>query len=173
MNLDDRLKKLATGISVTDAIDAYLAECVDRGDEIQDLDRARQEELLAIVEIMFLMAAVDGEISEEEIQQLHASIEALADMRAAKLNLGEVFDTLNAKLGNEGWKRRLEDATSRLHTPDAKPFAFRLAAGVAFADDFVAHAEAAAIDALANALELGRDDSQTILREVHETLFGG
>ena len=50
---------------------------------------------------------------------------------------------------------------------------FRLAAGVAFVDDFVANAEAAAIDTLAGALGLEKAASQAILRDVHEALFGG
>jgi hypothetical protein len=173
MQLNDRLSKLATGVSVSDAIDAYLHQRAEGGEEI-DFDAARTNELLAIVEIMFLMAAVDGEVADDEIQQLRASIEALADMRETPgLRLDETLATLNTKLSQEGWKRRLEDACSRLHAPDARSFAFRLAAGVAFVDDFVAHAEAAAIDALARALDLDREESQDILREVHETLFGG
>jgi hypothetical protein len=44
---------------------------------------------------------------------------------------------------------------------------------VAFVDDNVVHAEAAAIDALAGALGIPADDSQRILGEVQEELFGG
>lgn len=176
MGIEDRLKSLlarggprdeiAAGISVTDAIDAYMQE------QSSAAETAVSEELLAIVEIMFLMAAVDGDVSDEELQELRASIEALADMRAAGLRLEETLIELGEKLAAEGWKRRLEDACSRLRTPDARAFAFRLAAAVAFVDDFVAHAEAAAIDALARALGLEKAASQAILRDVHETLFG-
>jgi hypothetical protein len=60
----------------------------------------------------------------------------------------------------------------RLRTEEARSFAFRLAAAVAFVDDHVAHAEAAAIDALAAVLDLSRDVSQQILNEVRDTLFG-
>lgn len=166
MGLDDRLKKIATGISVTDAIDAYMQE------QSAGAQTGVSEELLAIVEIMFLMAAVDGEVSEEELRELSASLEALADMKASGLELEETLTELGQKLEAEGWKRRLEDACSRIHAPDARAFAFRLAAGVAFVDDFVAHAEAAAIDALARALGLEKAASQAILRDVHEALFG-
>ncbi len=171
MELDERLGKIATGISVSDAIDAYLQE--QPAPEETDLAAAKKSELLAIVELMFLMAAVDGEVQDEEVQQLRASIDALADIRAVPdLNLDDALQDLAAKLSAEGWKSRLEDAASRVQTPDAKDFAFRLSVGVAFVDDFVAHAEAAAIDSLARALELTADHAQTILREVHETLFG-
>ena len=167
MDLDERLQKIATGISVTDAIDAYMQE------QSASRESTVSEELLAVVEIVFLMAAVDGEVSDEELRELSASIEALADMKASTLELEETLVELGQKLEAEGWKRRLEDACSRIHTPDARAFAFRLAAGVAFVDDFVANAEAAAIDTLAGALGLEKAASQAILRDVHEALFGG
>ncbi len=75
-------------------------------------------------------------------------------------------------LAKEGWKARLDAVAARLNTPESRTFAFRLAAGVAFVDDHVAHAEAAAIDALAAALALTAEESQEILSDVQETLFG-
>lgn len=171
MKLDDRLKKISTGVTVTDAIDSYLEELADGG-TIDDPERAKSDELTAIVEVMFLMAAVDGEISEEELRQLRASLEALADIRDAHIAIDETLAQMTANLEMDGWKRRLEEAAVRIRTPEAKTFAFRLAAGVAFVDDFVAHAEAAAIDSLARALDLEKEESQEILRDVHETLFG-
>lgn len=171
MELNERLGKIATGISVSDAIDAYMRELA--GGESADVEAARRDELLAIVEIMFLMAAVDGEAQPEEIAQLRASVEALADTQAVPdLAIDEALEELAGKLAAEGWKSRLEQASARVRTPDAKSFAFRLAVGVAFVDDFVAHAEAAAIDKLAHALGLGPDEAQEIMHDVHETLFG-
>jgi hypothetical protein len=172
MDLDHRLQKISHGVSVTDAIDSYMQELAGKG-EVEDTEVALEGELLAIVELMFLMAAVDGEISEDELGQLRSSLEALADIRDAELAIDKTLDELAEKLADEGWKRRLEDAAGRIRTPEAKAFAFRLAAGVAFVDDFVAHAEAAAIDSVARALALPKDESQAIMREVHETLFGG
>ncbi len=172
MRLEERLSKIATGLSVADAIDAYLEDQPSH-EETGNVEGARRSELLGIVEIMFLMAAVDGKVQPEEIQQLRASIDALADMRAVpNLDLDAILSELAQKLETEGWRARLADAARRVRTPDGKDFAFRLAVGVAFVDDFVAHAEAAGIDALARALGLPSEQTQTILHEVHETLFG-
>lgn len=171
MKLDDRLQKIATGMSVTDAIDSYmktLSEPPPAGPE-QELT----EELLAIVEIMFLMAAVDGDVAPEEIAELRASVNALNDMQALDdVTLENTLDDLAQKLEAEGWQKRLERACARIKAPEAKGFAFQLAAGVAFVDDFVAHAEAAAIDTLARTLGLPREESQRLLREVHISIFG-
>ena len=171
MQLDDRLKKIAKGMRVSDAIASWLKEHpeleVEPGEETE-------AELLAIVELMFLVAVVDGEVADDELQELQASVSALADMEAVGVpELRATIDELTEKLAAEGWKARLENAASRVRAPAARHFAFQLAAGVAFVDDFVAHAEAAAIDSLARALDLSKAESQQLLRDVHATLFGG
>lgn len=173
MELDDRIKKIATGMNVADAIDSYMQQ-ISEEEAPADPEKEHTEELLAIVEVMFLMAAVDGEISDEEVDELRASVYALSDMRAVgDIRLDETMKSLGEKLAQDGWKTRLREAASRIRAPEAKCFAFQLAAGVAFVDDFVAHAEAAAIDSLAQALGLEKEESQGLLREVHETLFDG
>lgn len=173
MELDQRLEKIAQGMSVADAIDAYMQQLAGEGEPV-DAEKERVEELLAIVEVMFLMAAVDGEISDEEVDELRASVHALSDMQAVDgIRLDETMRDLSQKLAAEGWNARLREAASRIRAPEAKSFAFQLAAGVAFVDDFVAHAEAAAIDSLAQALGLEKDESQALLREVHATIFNG
>jgi hypothetical protein len=172
MELEERLKTLATGQSVADAIASFLDD-EGGGDASAPTDELRDESE-AIVEIMFLMAAVDGHVSGEEIQQLRASIQAIEDMGAiGSVEIEPMLNSFSAGLDSDGWSQRLKDAAARVRAPEAREFAFRMAAGVAFIDDFVAHAEAAAIDSLATSFGLSKDDTQTILREVHDTLFGG
>ena len=172
MVLDVRLRKLATGVSAHEAARAHAKSLVP-GESLNDREAAQAEEFKATIEAMFLMAAVDGEISEEELAQLTASIQAIIDMHAVDgMQLESTLEELNMKLARDGWNGRLEAVSTRITTDEGKAFAFKLAAGVAFVDDHVAHAEAAAIDALAGALGLPAEESQQILREVHEELFG-
>lgn len=172
MVLDVRLRKLATGVSAREAARAHAKSLVP-GEKLDDREAAQAEEFRATIEAMFLMAAVDGEISEEEMAQLAASIQAIHDMHAIEgMELDKTIQELNEKLARDGWNGRLEAVSKRITTDEGKAFAFKLAAGVAFVDDHVAHAEAAAIDALANALGLSSDESQAILREVSDELFG-
>lgn len=172
MVLDARLKQLATGISAAKAAKAF-ARSMDASEKLSPLEVQQADEFKATLEGMFLMAAVDGEVSPEEIGQLRASLEAIVDMHAMdKLELQPLLDDLNAQLEKDGWKARLTDVARRLPTDDAKAYAFRLAAGVAFVDDNVEHAEAAAIDAFAAAMGIGAEESQEILREVVGELFG-
>ena len=173
MVLDARLKKLASGVSAAQTLQNHSLSLLP-GETLTDKQKSQAEEFMATVEAVFLMAAVDGEISEEELAQLTASIQAIIDMHAVSgMNVDSTLRDLNEKLTRDGWRARLESVASRIRSAEGRAFAFRLAGGVAFVDDHVVHAEAAAIDALAAALGFSGDESQAILREVADELFGG
>jgi tellurite resistance protein len=171
MAIDRRIKKLAKGLSARQAADAFVRAQEDP-QSLSDADRGKADEFEATVECMFLMAAVDGDIGDDELSQLSASVEAFAELeQIGRVDLGATLAKMNDRLASEGWNKRLAVVASRLRDPESRSFAFRLAAGVAFVDDHVAHAEAAALEALAGALHLSSDESQEILYDVRETLF--
>jgi len=173
MVLDVRLAKLARGVTVAEAARAH-SRSLNPGEVLNDLERSRATEFEAILEAMFLVAAVDGEISEQELEQLRASFQAIVDLHVVSGGRVEAqLAEFNRLLARDGWHTRLASIKGRIPTTEGRAFAFRLAGGVAFVDDHVAHAEAAAIDALAAALELPAEESQAILREVADELFGG
>lgn len=172
MELHDRIKKVAAGLSAHDAAAAY-ARSVSDPSSLADADKGKAAEFEATVEAMFLMAAVDGLIADEEIAKLAEGIRLMAggsligdDALMAWLRV------LQASLEKDGWSARLAEAASKLTTPEARLRAFRFAAGIAMVDDLVAHAEAAAIDAFSKALKIEDEDSSRVLREVQEELFG-
>jgi hypothetical protein len=170
MVLDARLAKLARGVSAAQAARAHAA-----GARIEAVssDGGQAAEFEAILEAMFLMAAVDGEVSEQELEQLRASVQAIADLHVVSgARVAELLTECGERLAREGWHARLTSIKARIPSGEGRAFAFRLAGAVAFVDDHVAHAEAAAIDALSAALELPADESQAILREVADELFG-
>ena len=173
MVLDVRLKKLARGLSPQKALDAYALSQRDP-ESLRSEQRTHAAEFEATIEAMFLMAAVDDEVTDAELGQLAASVQAMIDLAGSpvKVDVAKMLADLNDRLAKEGWKARLDAVAARLKNTEARSFAFRLAAGVAFVDDEVAHAEAAAIDALAAALVLSPEESQEILSDVQETLFG-
>lgn len=172
MDLGKRIEKIATGVSVADAIRAYVKRRTLDGEAVDPVDEERQE-VLAIVEVMFLMAAVDGHISDVELMQMAASVQALRDIHSIEgLDLKVTLDQLNQALADDGWTERVHRAASRLRTPDARTFAFRLAAAVAFVDDHVRHAEAAALANLQRELGLEKREADALLEDVHEMLFG-
>jgi hypothetical protein len=169
-----RIRKLARGLSAKESADAFVRAREDPASLSLISVRDKAAEFEATVEAMFLMAAVDGDITENELSQLAASVEAFAsmdDVKVQKIGTTTLLSALNEKLAADGWNKRLADVAARLKDHEARTFAFRLAAGVAFVDDHVAHAEAAALEALAGALKISADESQEILYDVRETLF--
>jgi tellurite resistance protein len=176
MDAKDRLAMLAKGGR---SVDAAARAYADRGDHVKgatpgDEAHPQADELDATVEAMFLMAAVDGAVAGVEVAQLAATMQAMLDTRERRepIDLDATLVDLSRRLERDGWSARLDEVAHRLRTEDARAFAFRLAAAVAFVDDHVAHAEAAAIDALAAALGLSSDVSQQILNDVRDSLFG-
>ncbi len=173
MSLGARIKKLAKGLSARDAVDAFVRVTTEEPMSLSPDLRNKADEFEATVEAMFLMAAVDGDVSEEELAQLAASVDAFAsiDGSSKKVDTPKLLQHLNGKLAAEGWTKRLAAVAARLRDRESRAFAFRLAAGVAFVDDHVAHAEAAALEAMASALAISADESQEILYDVREALF--
>ena len=145
-----------------------------QGAVLADEEHAKADELDATIEAMFLMAAVDGTVAGPEVAQLAATMQAMLDTRDRRdpIDLDATLVDLSRRLERDGWTARLDEVARRLRSEEARSFAFRLAAAVAFVDDHVAHSEAAAIDALAASLELSRDVSEQILSDVRDTLFG-
>lgn len=171
--LGTRIGKVAEGLSAREAADAFVRAREDPT-SCSTKERNKAAEFEATVEAMFLMAAVDGDLSPEELAQLAASVDAFGSLdgpATKKIDAGKLLVALNQKLELEGWNKRLASVAARLQDREARTFAFRLAAGVAFVDDHVAHAEAAALEAMASALQISADDSQEILYDVRETLF--
>jgi hypothetical protein len=175
MALGQSLGSLVTGMSVDDAIESYLARLADTGapaspTSAQEAARAQSE---AIVEIMFLVAAVDGEVAALELELLRKNVRELAESDVlASVDADALVPALEGRLAREGWSERMHAATAVLVAPDVRRLAYRLGAGVAFVDDRVEAAEAAALDALAKTFELADDDAHAILVEVQKTLFG-
>jgi hypothetical protein len=144
-------------------------------------ERALARELEAAFEAMYLMAAADGDVAPDELMLLSASLQAMVDSVAdgelgraeASLpvfKLNQALERFALELERDGLDTRLAAVASALASPDARRLAFRLAAGVAFVDDFVAHSEAEALDALGESMGLSKDDALELLREVHAAL---
>ena len=146
-------------------------------------ERSLAAETEACIEAMYLMAAADGEVAHDERLQLSASVRAMlepfesssggdggAELGLPLLKLNEALARFEKALAEDGTQKRIASVAERLTTREARCLAFCLAAAVAFVDDFVAGGEATLIDDFAEALGLERDESQYLLREVHDRL---
>lgn len=172
MQLDARIKKLASGMTAREATLARTgAKSGHHG--APHADSPEIDEFAGMVEAMFLMAAVDGVVAEDEVNKLADGIRSLIGPEGVdEATLSRWLAELQAQLESDGWSRRVEVAASKLRSDGARLEAYRLAAAVAMVDDRVEHAEAAAIDAFAAALSISDEDAMRALREVQEELFG-
>jgi hypothetical protein len=169
MDLDARLEKLDARDAVRNAARAFVA--AGKGTLVGD-EQALADEFKAIIETMVLLAAIDGFVTDDELGQLRSSIEKMVSPEPIGSGLDELLAASLERLTADGWQARVKDVAGRIKTPASRSLAFRLGAAVAFVDDDVAQAEAEAIEALAAAFGLSSDESQAILREVVEDLFG-
>jgi hypothetical protein len=169
MDLDARLQKLDAGDAVKSAARAFIA--AGKGASSAD-ERSLADEFKAIIETMVLLAAIDGFVTDDELAQLRSSVEKMIAPDAIGAGLEELLAASLERLTADGWQARVEDVASRIKSPASRLLAFRLGAAVAFVDDDVDEAEAQAIEALATAFGISSEDSQAILREVVEDLFG-
>jgi hypothetical protein len=170
MSLGDSLGSLATGTNVEDAIAAYLSRMGEKPALVEDAARAQSE---AIAELMFLLAAVDGEVADVELDQLKSSLAELSGAGVlAPIDTDALVPQLATRLADDGWSARMRAATETITAPDVKELAFRLAAGVAFVDDRVEAAEAAALDALGKTFGISDEAAHAMLVDVQKTLFG-
>ncbi len=178
--LGPRLAQLVTDDHARRALVAYARSLVS-GAELDPSERARADELRGALEAMYLMAAADGEIGTEELVLLTSSVQAMLESAEgrglSRLELGLPLLKLDREvarcaeaLEKDGLSPRLAEVARAITTPEARRLAFRLAAGVAFADDFVAHGEAEALDAFGDALGLSQDEQLGLLKEVHAAL---
>ena len=107
MVLDVRLAKLARGVTVAEAARAH-SRSLSPGEVLNEADRGRAAEFEAILEAMFLVAAVDGEISEQELEQLRASFQAIVDLHVVSGGQVEaLLAEFNRLLARDGWHTRL------------------------------------------------------------------
>lgn len=123
----------------------------------------------AMIETAFLVAAVDGNVSDIEVMQFADTVETLfgADGEAK-----EILSAMAKRLDSEGWDKRAKSVARALDGSGRGEQAYRLAVAVAFVDDVVEHAEIAALDVLARSLEVPEDRAHEIMGEVRKELFG-
>jgi len=151
------------------------------GAELTPEEWARAGEMEAVFEVMYLMAAADGEPSKDELLLLSQSLAAMItaaeggggsrfELGLPLLKLGEIVARFARKLEEAPLASRLEDVGRRLESPAARRLALSLAGGVAFVDDFVAEGEMHTLDRLAATLGFDHEDSLRVLREAHQVL---
>jgi hypothetical protein len=129
MVLDSRLAKLARGVTVAEAARAH-SRSQTPGELRSEPEPGQAAEFEAVLDAMFLVAAVDGEISEQELEQLRASVQAIVDLHVVSGGrVQALLAEFNNRLAREGWHARLASLRSRIPTRkvELSPFDWRAA----------------------------------------------
>ncbi len=172
--LNEGLKDLFTQAADAQLVGAYARRLAKL--DLDEADEQNADAVEAMLEVMYLMAASDGEVSHDELMLLSASLRAMlepfeagggATMTLPLLHLDRELSRFDALYKEQGAERRVLSVAARLKTPESRCLAFCLATAIALVDDFVAGGEIEVIEDLAARLGLSTEESQNLLREVH------
>lgn len=133
------------------------------GDDVQAMGAAKLE---ALVEVMFLAAAADGEFSAVEREHFLNSVESLTDKRIAPGRLAALVSDAGLALERDGRDARLASVKARLPEAATRRVALSLAIQVTAADGIIRTTERELILELAEALEIDRDDAANLVRQL-------
>lgn len=126
----------------------------------------------AMIETAFLMAAADGTIQPKECDQLVATLARVTGDRLGTQRLGIITGHLAELLATEGWIARVTAVARALGSAEARRTAFQLAAGVSYVDGEVQQEEVRLFELFAEHFGIPFPEAETLLREVHGSLFG-
>jgi uncharacterized tellurite resistance protein B-like protein len=132
-------------------------------DEVRALGDAKLE---ALVEVMFLAAAADGEFSDVEKAHFVKSVESLTDGRLPRAKLEALVVEAEAALEREGREARLASVKARLPEANARRVALSLAIQVTAADGIIRTSERELILETAEALDIDRDDAANLVQQL-------
>jgi len=122
--------------------------------------------LEALVEMMYLAAAADGEFSDVERQHFLSNLESLTDGRLSRSRLETLLARAAKDLESSGRDARLTSVKERLPEPGARRVALALAVQVMAADGIIRTSERELIMETAGVLEIDADEAANLVKSV-------
>jgi uncharacterized tellurite resistance protein B-like protein len=119
----------------------------------------------ALIELMFLAAAADGDVCEAERDELAANVDALTDGRLGGEALLAQLSRIAAHVQEEGREARLRAVCDRL-PPDCREDALVTMVRITMADRVLHPNERALVFEAAEVLGLDRETATAVLDEV-------
>jgi len=130
---------------------------------VRDLN---DEKIEALIEMMFLAAAADGELSEVEHEQFVEKAEKLTARQLTGDALEALLSRVKKDLGSSGRDARLAAVKARLPDPSARRLALALAIQIAAADGIVRTSERELIMDTAAALDIDGDTAADLVADL-------
>lgn len=135
-------------------------------DSPSDPDAVR---LHALLEVAYLAASADGELSDDEINLLVANLHSWLGESLPAPFLVELFDHLGSQLAKEGYQGRLE-AVAKLLDPASRLVAYRLACVTALIDHDVHDDELRFLEGIVDTFGIPNADAQAIFDQLDEAI---
>jgi uncharacterized tellurite resistance protein B-like protein len=137
----------------------------DSGVRQDERHRAAVQRVSPMIEVMYLMMAIDGTVGSEERMAIHGAIKLLTDSGVANSELNEMLNEFGALAQQEGVEARLQAIGHRISRDKLdRETAFSLAAAVAMADDQVAEEETLLVRSVADWFGISSQRCDELLR---------
>ena len=126
----------------------------------------KDDQLAALVEVMFLAADADGEFTPDERKQFIGSIEMLTDKALPEAKAAELLESAEQALLGSTRAERLGSIKQRLPEEGTRRLALALAIQVTAADGLIRTSERELILEAADALGLDGDTAANMVRDL-------
>ena len=136
------------------------------GSDPSGISGLSDSKLEALVEMMYLAAAADGEFSDIERQQFVKNLESLTDGRLGRDKLEALLVQAAKDLDASGRDARLSSVKARLPEPGARRVALSLAVQVMAADGIIRTSERELLMETADALGIARDEAADLVKKL-------
>jgi tellurite resistance protein len=124
------------------------------------------QKIQALIEMMFLAATADGELSQAEHREFVKSAESLTSRLITGAELEALISRARADLDASGRDARIEAVKARLPDAGARKLALSLAIQITAADGIVRTTERELIMDTARALEIDGDTAADMVRDL-------
>ena len=128
-----------------------------------DLD---DKTLHALIEVMYLAAMADEEVTTEERERFAESIGAMTGGRLSGESVSMLTESIGKELQASSLSARMESISQQLRDPTTRTLAFSLAVRVVAADAILRTSERELLFELTEGLELSRDDAADLVKKI-------
>lgn len=130
------------------------------------LSHLRNEQVDALVEVMLLAAAADGELSIEEVDQLQNCLLQVDELWLTQIDLERRLAEAHQRIAGADRATRLSAAKAILSDIDTRRAALELAIRVMAADGVMRTSERELILETAEALDIDRDNAADMVKAI-------
>lgn len=161
---DDKAEQVKSELS---DCGGFMAELTTEKERLDSSEISAEESRLhaAMVEAAYLMAAANGEVTQEEADAMADGLYKLTDI--SEQTLGTLFEVAGARLANEGADARIAAIGQDVTDEDQRKGVFLVAAAVSWKGGGIGMKEGLALQALSRAFGIPMNAMHKLLAKAH------